>query len=95
MKLYQEQTTNEEELVITIVGAGGIGSNLLPHLARALSAGELIENIGPVRIRIIDGDIVEQGNLQHQNFTTNDVNSFKTESIVNPLKHLESQFLQN
>ena len=94
MKLYQEQITNEEELVITIVGAGRIGSNLLPHLARALSAGELIENIGPVRIRIIDGDIVEQGNLQHQNFTTNDVNSFKTESIVNPLKYLENQFLQ-
>ena len=94
MKLYQEQTTNEEELVITIVGAGGIGSNLLPHLARALGAGELIENIGPVRIRIIDGDEVEEGNLQHQNFTTNDVNSFKTESIVNPLKHLESQFLR-
>ena len=94
MKLYQEQTTNEEELVITIVGAGGIGSNLLPHLARALSAGELIENIGPVRIRIIDGDIVEHGNLQHQNFTTNDVTSFKTDSIVNSLKHLESQFLQ-
>ena len=94
MKLYQEQITNEEELVITIVGAGGIGSNLLPHLARALSAGELIENIGPVRIRIIDGDLVEQGNLQHQNFTTNDVTSFKTDSIVNPLKHLENQFLQ-
>jgi len=94
MKLYQEQTTNEEELVITIVGAGGIGSNLLPHLARALSAGELIENIGPVRIRIIDGDEVEEGNLQHQNFTINDVNSFKTDSIVNPLKHLESQFLR-
>ena len=94
MKLYQEQTTNEEELVITIVGAGGIGSNLLPHLARALSAGELIENIGPVRIRIIDGDEVEEGNLLHQNFTINDVNSFKTDSIVNPLKHLESQFLR-
>ena len=74
MKLYQEQTTNEEELVITIVGAGGIGSNLLPHLARALSAGELIENIGPVRIRIIDGDEVEEGNVQHQNFSINDVN---------------------
>ena len=94
MKLYQEQTTNEEELVITIVGAGGIGSNLLPHLARALSAGELIENIGPVRIRIIDGDEVEEGNLQHQNFSINDVNSFKTDSIVNLLKHLESQFLR-
>ena len=62
MKLNQEQTTNKEELVITIVGAGGIGSNLLPHLARALSAGELIQNTGPVRLRIIDGDIVEQGN---------------------------------
>ena len=28
MKLYQEQTTNEDELVITIVGAGGIGYEL-------------------------------------------------------------------
>jgi len=94
MKLYQEQTTNKEELVITIVGAGGIGSNLIPHLARALSAGELIENIAPVRLRIIDGDVVEQGNLQHQNFSANDINLFKTDSIVNPLKHLESQVLR-
>ena len=94
MKLYEENMKNYDELLVTIIGAGGIGSNLLPHLTRALSSGELIENIGPVRIRIIDGDIVEQGNLQHQNFTTNDVNSFKTDSIVNPLKHLESQILQ-
>ena len=94
MKLYQEQTTNEQELVITIVGAGGIGSNLLPHLARALSAGELIESINPIRLRIIDGDIVEQGNLQHQNFSIDDINSFKTDSIIGPLKHLESQFLR-
>ena len=94
MKLYEENMKNYDELLVTIIGAGGIGSNLLPHLARALSAGELIENIGSVRIRIIDGDIVEQGNLQHQNFTTNDVTSFKTDSIVNPLKHLESQILQ-
>ena len=94
MELYQEQTTNKEELVITIVGAGGIGSNLLPHLARALSAGELIENINPIRLRIIDGDVVEQGNLQHQNFSVDDINTFKTDSIVNPLKYLENQFLR-
>ena len=94
MELYQEQTTNKEELVITIVGAGGIGSNLLPHLARALSAGELIENINPIRLRIIDGDVVEQVNLQHQNFSVGDINTFKTDSIVNPLKHLESRFLR-
>ena len=94
MELYQEQTTNKEELVITIVGAGGIGSNLFPHLARALSAGELIENINPIRLRIIDGDVVEQGNLQHQNFSVDDINTFKTDSIVNPLKYLENQFLR-
>ena len=94
MKLYEENMKNYDELLVTIIGAGGIGSNLLPHLTRALSSGELIENIGPVRIRIIDGDIVEQDNLQHQNFTTNDINSSKTDSIVNPLKHLESQILQ-
>jgi len=94
MKLNQPQTTNEQEIVVTIVGAGGIGSNLFPHLARALSTGELIEKINPIRLRIIDGDVVEQGNLQHQNYSTNDINSFKTDSIVNPLKHLESQFLR-
>ena len=94
MELYEEQTTNKEELVITIVGAGGIGSNLLPHLARALTAGELIQNINPIRLRIIDGDVVEQGNLQHQNFSVGDINTFKTDSIVNPLKYLENQFLR-
>ena len=94
MKLYEENMKNYDELVVTIIGAGGIGSNLLPHLTRALSAGELIENIGPIRVRIIDGDIVEQGNLQHQNFSADDINLFKTHSIVNPLKHLENQFLR-
>lgn len=94
MKLYEENMPNYDEVVVTIIGAGGIGSNLLPHLTRALSAGELIENIGPIRVRIIDGDIVEQGNLQHQNYSADDINLFKTHSIVNPLKHLENQFLR-
>ena len=94
MKLYEENMPNYDEVVVTIIGAGGIGSNLLPHLTRALSAGELIENIGPIRVRIIDGDIVEQGNLQHQNYSADDINLFKTHSIVNPLKHFENQFLR-
>ena len=53
MKLYEENMPNYDEVVVTIIGAGGIGSNLLPHLSRALSAGELIENIGPIRVRIL------------------------------------------
>ena len=54
------------ELVIGIKGAGGIGSNLACILYPALQQGQLVEKIGDIRIRIYDSDIVEKNNLPHQ-----------------------------
>ncbi len=85
MRSYEQNAWTKGEIVITVIGAGGIGSNLVPHLARALRCGELIGKVGPVRLRVIDGDYVEERNLQHQNFTSENVDSYKTESIVRPL----------
>ena len=36
MKLYEENMKNYDELLVTIIGAGGIGSNLIPHLTRSI-----------------------------------------------------------
>tara|TARA_B110000003_G_scaffold276182_1_gene321354 strand:- start:5540 stop:6751 length:1212 start_codon:yes stop_codon:yes gene_type:complete len=73
------------ELVIGIIGAGGIGSNLACILYPALQQGQLVEKIGDIRIRIYDSDIVEKNNLPHQKFSISDVGDLKVFSICNRL----------
>ena len=53
---------------IVMLGAGGTGGHIAPHLYRLLYALER-----PVRFIICDGDIVEEKNLVHQNFTPADL----------------------
>ena len=73
------------ELVIGIIGAGGIGSNLTSILYPTLQKGKLVEKIGNIRIRIYDSDIVEKNNLAHQKFSISDVGGLKVFSICNRL----------
>ena len=82
------------EVIVSVIGGGGIGSNLLPHLVRALRAGELIHRIGPVRLRLIDGDYVEETNLMHQNFSSADVGVHKVSAVIDRMKDCESEFLR-
>ena len=42
----------DEELVIGIIGAGGIGSNLVSMLYPALQQGDLVDKVGDIRICI-------------------------------------------
>ena len=42
----------DDEIVIGIVGAGGIGSNLMWTLVTALHRGQLIESLGGIHICI-------------------------------------------
>ena len=58
---------------ITIVGAGGIGSSLLDLVAPALSNGVLAGSLGGIRIRLMDGDVVEHRNIAHQRFDSDDI----------------------
>tara|TARA_B100000902_G_scaffold394570_1_gene451168 strand:+ start:113 stop:1309 length:1197 start_codon:yes stop_codon:yes gene_type:complete len=75
----------DEELVIAIIGAGGIGSNLVSMLYPALQQGDLVNTIGDIRICIYDSDTVEKKNLPHQNFNISDIGGLKVTTLCNRL----------
>lgn len=81
------------DLVICIVGAGGIGSHLTWALVPAIHRGRLIESIGPVKIRIFDSDLVSQENISHQRFAFSDIGKTKVESLRESLSGFESESL--
>ncbi len=88
--LMQIDNNNTElyDYEIAVIGAGGIGSNLLNALVPALHRGELLRNLRTVRIRVHDSDRVDESNLAHQKFNYDDIGSYKVRAIE---KHL-SQF---
>ena len=62
---------------IVMLGAGGTGGHIAPHLYRLLYALER-----PVRFIICDGDIVEEKNLVRQNFTPADLGENKAKVLA-------------
>lgn len=63
--------------VLTIIGAGGIGSQTVDLLIPALRRIKL-----ECEIIIMDGDIVEDTNLGHQRYTASDVGKAKVECLA-------------
>ena len=74
---------------VALVGAGGIGSNLAWALVPAIHRGELLESIGPIRVRIFDSDDVSEANLAHQRFSRSDVGRPKAECVREALSEYE------
>ena len=62
---------------IVMLGAGGTGGHIAPHLYRLLYALDR-----PVRFIICDGDIVEEKNLVRQNFTPADIGENKAKVLA-------------
>lgn len=62
---------------IVMIGAGGTGGHIAPHLYRLLYALNR-----PVRFIICDGDIVEEKNLVRQNFTEADLGLNKARVVA-------------
>ena len=62
---------------IVMLGAGGTGGHIAPHLYRLLYALDR-----PVRFIIVDGDIVEEKNLVRQNFTHADLGENKARVLA-------------
>ena len=62
---------------IVMLGAGGTGGHIAPHLYRLLYALNW-----PVRFIICDGDVVEQKNLIRQNFTPADLGENKAKVLA-------------
>lgn len=62
---------------ICVVGCGGTGSYVLTGLCRFLSIFQVGKEETIVRVTIVDGDRVEEKNLDRQAFITDDIGSFK------------------
>ena len=79
-----------------VIGAGGIGSSLVEHVSRAVAFTRSKDSWNPsnsccmqsgVSITLMDGDIVEERNLPHQQFRTRDIGKPKVEAIVRQLRN--------
>lgn len=62
---------------IVMIGCGGTGGHIAPHLYRLLHTLER-----PVKIIITDGDIVEEKNLVRQNFISSDLGRNKAQVLA-------------
>ena len=66
---------------IAIIGAGGIGSNLIANLVPALHRGGILDSTEGITIRVYDSDEVSESNLAHQRFSPNQVGMTKVEAL--------------
>lgn len=69
--------SKERPVKIVMLGAGGTGGHIAPHLYRLLYSLER-----PVRFIICDGDVVEQKNLVRQNFIPADLGENKAKVLA-------------
>lgn len=69
--------SKERPVKIVMIGAGGTGGHIAPHLYRLLYALER-----PVKFVVCDGDIVEEKNLVRQNFTEADLGLNKARVVA-------------
>lgn len=72
----------KEGLEIHIIGAGGIGSNLIALLLPALRNGVVAKQLGGLMFHLHDADIVEEKNLVHQRFDDSQINMYKVEALA-------------
>lgn len=78
---------------VVMLGAGGTGGHIAPHLYRLLYALER-----PVRFIICDGDVVEEKNLVRQNFIPADLGENKAQVLAerySTVFGLETEYVPN
>lgn len=74
-------------MIVLQIGAGGTGGYVTEELVKVLGATER-EHV----VTVIDGDIVEERNLERQAFFQRDINKNKAEALIN---RLETQDTEN
>ena len=67
----------DKPVKIAMLGAGGTGGHIAPHLYRLLHTLDR-----PVKVVIADGDIVEEKNLVRQNFVSSDLGRNKARVLA-------------
>lgn len=91
------QTNNTDTLddyEIAVIGAGGIGSNLIGLLVPALHRGGVLESTSRITIRVYDSDVVSEENLAHQRFMPADVGKHKVTAIAESMAPFTSERLR-
>ena len=89
--------TKQQPLNISIIGAGGIGSNTCLLLVNALRNGVIAKQLGGIEFHLYDGDEVEEDNLIHQRFASNQIGMLKVDALEETLleaKSLEPKWLR-
>ncbi len=74
--------SNVETLQVYLVGCGGTGSWLAPHLARYLRLFKEINQDTELRLVFIDPDFVEEKNTFRQNFIPAEIGRNKAEALA-------------
>lgn len=75
--VHEEEQNRIKNIPILLAGSG-IGSNIAECALR----------FGFENITIVDGDTIEQSNLNRQNYTHKDISTFKAETLYNRLKDI-------
>jgi len=75
-----EKNKKIQETSVAVIGLGGLGSWLSEFLVR----------IGVKNLAIVDFDIVEEKNLNRQNFIIDDIGKLKIDSIEKRLKEIDN-----
>lgn len=64
---------------VIVVGCGGTGSHVIPHLMRLIAASA---QRASYKVTFLDGDVVESKNLIRQHFIESDINKNKAEVLA-------------
>ena len=73
----------EKTINVTVVGAGGSGSQMLTGLAQLHHAMLALGHPGGLSVTVIDDDTVSPSNVGRQMFYPSDIGTFKCEVLVN------------
>ena len=80
---------------ISLIGVGGIGSNLAVSVASAISSGPLVSSLGGIRLNIIDSDKVEIRNLtMGQRFSHSDIEKDKVIGVRDAIAGFENDLFE-
>ena len=74
--------TQLDGIKIHIIGAGGIGSNLIALLLPSLRNGIVSEQLGGITFHLHDADVVEEKNLVHQRFSEEQIGVSKVDALA-------------
>lgn len=80
-KIGRENFEKLQQVTVGIAGAGGLGSNCAAHLVR----------VGFRKLKLIDFDVVETGNLDRQFYFADQVGMFKVEALRQNLQRISPQ----